>query len=153
MTCGRWRVLAGLWIVGVSLAPGLLLSFPARAALTDKRLALFLEAASSAAEMDAMDAHCKVEQKGEYARQIVAGSVRQKADAEQTKQVEERAARVRAESAKKLQVEKPDCRSVEFMFRKYALLDTLDRQIKALVDGWVAPGEEAKTPTRPPGAF
>lgn len=123
---------------------------PVRAEVPQERLTLFVEAAASAAEMDAMDAYCKTPEKGAYAEQIVAGAVRQKASPPQVKQVKEKVAQVKAQSTKRLQAEKPDCKSVEFMFRKYALLDTLDRQIKALVDGWVAPsgpGSPEATPS------
>lgn len=117
---------------------------PAHADLTPERLRLFSDTVATAAQMDAIDAYCKEEKPGLYADQIVTGAVRQGAGKAQKKELKARATKTRAESTKKLKSAKSDCKDVEFMFDKYALLDKLDRQIKVLVEGW-----KPETPTEP----
>lgn len=112
---------------------------PAFADLTPDRLSLFSDSAETAAELDAIDLYCKAEKPGHYADQIVAGATRQGAGKSQEKSLHARIAKARAASARKHKSSKPDCKDVDFMFDKYALLDKLDRQIKVLVDGWKKP--------------
>ncbi|MCB9978425.1 MAG: hypothetical protein H6862_02310 [Rhodospirillales bacterium] len=120
---------------------------PAFADLTPDRLSLFSDSAETAAKLDAIDLYCKEEKPGLYADQILTGAVRQGAGRAQKKDIKGRATKARTESTKKLKSAKPDCKDVEFMFDKYALLDKLDRQIKILIEGWRP--EAAQNPTEP----
>ncbi len=140
MTAAGLRTLV-LCVMGLS--GGVASIAPARADLPEARMDSFLSAAVAAAELDAIDVHCKAAKPGDYARQIALGSARQNGTPAQKKRIEDKAAQVRANTVKKLKTAKQDCADVEFMFHKYTLLDSLDRQIKALIEDWAAQKQNA----------
>lgn len=121
-----------LWIClfcAIAIAPG------AASAMKAEKLALFTDALETAGQVDAYETYCKTPkaEKDKLSDRILAGAKKHGATPEEIGTLTSARDKATTEKLESFKTETADCKNVDFLFEKYALLQKLGEQTSAII--------------------